>query len=70
MFDNPNAPPLLKALIPERKPELISSNDFRPRPRAKDYIKLPRIKAGELTFSYFFKKFYTKFYASILLCNF
>ena len=70
LFDNPNARPLLKAqLIPEQKPEVISSYDFRPRPSANDYIKLPMIKAGESTFGYFFTKFYTKFNASILSCN-
>ena len=70
LFDNPNAPPLLNAqLIPEQKPEVISSYDFRPMPSANDYIKLPRIEDGELTFGYFFKKFYTKFNSTILSYN-
>ena len=71
LLDNPNSPPLLKAqLIQDHKPEFISSYDFRSRPRANDLFKLPRIKSGELTLRYFFKKFYTKFNASILSSNF
>ena len=44
----------------------LTKYDFRPRINNDRYINKTRIKAGEITFGYFFNKFYQKFDSSLL----